>query len=371
MPVRNILYIVSCLERGGLELRLLDFARRFPAEVKIHICVTSTLLDLLDKFNETPAKIFVVPIKRAYQEFNNISTISTYIRDHNITVVNTYDFKGLLVGCLLKLSSRSHFSLVHNTVDLLHSYKAWHKRILKYLFMFVDKSICNSVQAQDVLVSLGVKASLITVIVNGVDTEVFKRDPVKRDEMRAYYGVCADETLIGTVANFRWEKNYPFLIESFAVLVSKYTRVKLLCVGGGSALEEIKSFAQQKNVFDKIIFTGSVDNVPDYLGVMDIFVLCSIKESFPNCLIQAMSASLPVVASDIGACSNIIVHGNNGFTFEVNNVNQFIERIEQLLSDKLLSQKLATSGAVMVKERFSIHAMTEAYLRLYSEVIPA
>lgn len=364
----NILYIVSCLERGGLELRLLDFARLFPANFKIHICVTSNQLNLLDKFSETNAKVFVVPIKRAYVEFKNIAIISAYIREHEIGVVNTYDFKGLLVGCLLKIFARSKFSLVHNTVDLLHSYNVWHKQILKYLFTLVDRSLCNSKQAMDVLISLGIKSSLITVIFNGVDTKIFQRDQLKRNKMRADYGVGNDEKLIGTVANFRWEKNYPFLIESFASLSAKHSGVKLLCVGGGGALEEIESLAKQKGIYGKIIFTGSVDNVSDYLGMMDVFVLCSIKESFPNCLIQAMCSQLPVIASDIGACSDIVVHGHNGFTYEVNNVDEFIEKIILLLSDNKICNELAVSGANTVKERFSLNAMIESYLELYTEV---
>lgn len=369
MSDHNILYIVSCLERGGLELRLLDFAWRFSSNFKIHICVTSRDLELLDKFSETNAKVFIVPIKRAYLEFKNISTINAYIYAHAINVVNTYDFKGLLIGCLLKYFSKHRFSLVHNTVDLLHSYKKWHKYILKWLFTCVDKSVCNSRQAKDILVSLGIKSSLITVIVNGVDTDIFKPDTLKRNTMRSRFGLGNDETVIGTVANFRWEKNYPFLIESFAKLTTVRARVRLLCVGGGGGLEEIKILAKQNNIYDKIIFTGSVDSVPDYLVMMDVFVLCSLKESFPNCLIQAMSAQLPVVVSDIGACSDIVVNGVNGLTYEVNDVNDFVESVLKVITEKNICMKFSVSGAAMVKERFSIDAMIDSYVRLYSEVI--
>jgi len=369
MKKNNILYIVSCLERGGLELRLLDFARRLPDNYIIHVCVTSDRLDLLDRFKETNARVFIVPIRRAYCEFSSIVEIHKYILANEIRIVNTYDFKGLLVGCLLKIRARSRIALIHNTVDLLHSYKNRHRFSIKLLFSFVTKSICNSEQARDVLVALGIRSSLITVITNGVDTEIFQLDKSSRITMRAKYGIASDEIVIGTVANFRWEKNYPFLIESFAMLSEKHPKLRLLCVGGGGEIGRIKSLAYDKGLEDKIIFSGSVDNVPEYLCMMDIFVLCSLKESFPNSVIQAMSMRVPVVVSDIGACVNIVKNSFNGFTYTSKNSKEFIEKIERLLVDKSLCDKFSDIGNSVVKEKHSVDEMVRKYLTLYNQVL--
>ena len=138
----NILYIVSCLDRGGLELRLLNFSRKFPENYKLHICVTSDRLDLLEKFQATNAKIIVVPIIRAYFEIFSILKICLYVKNNNIGIINSFDFKGLLIGIFVKFFSRSRISNIHNTVDLLHSYSRRHKFILRWLFLFVDKCVC-------------------------------------------------------------------------------------------------------------------------------------------------------------------------------------------------------------------------------------
>ena len=363
--VYNLLYIVSCLERGGLELRLLEFAKQFPDNYKVHICVTSDQHDLLERFQSTNAGIIVVPIKRAYSEFSNICNIHEYIIKNNIKIINSFDFKGLMIGCLLKLQTHSRIKLVHNTVDLLHSYTCRQKIILKFLFYCVDKSICNSEQAKAILISIGIKKSLINVINNGVDTIKFRPDPDKRLIMLARYGIAKDETVIGSVANFRWEKNYPFLVDSFCALSEKYDNLKLLCVGGGPQLEQIKKLVTRKGIIDKVIFTGSVDNVPDFLQMMDLFVLCSIKESFPNCMIQAMSSGLPVVTSDIGACKDIITDGVNGLKFTVNDVAQFLEHVEMLIHDKVKSRSIAEEGKNTILERYSQTSMIDNYLELY------
>lgn len=365
----NILYIVSCLERGGLELRLLEFAKQFPGNITIHICVTSNHLDLLEKFQETNARIIVIPIKRAYLELGNIRKIIEYISRNNIRTVNTFDFKGLMIGCLLKLQTNLGLKLIHNTVDLLHSYTNRQKYILRFLFSIVDKSVCNSDQAKDVLISIGIKGSRIEVINNGVDTIKFSSDQGKRLSMRKHFGISDNEIVVGTVANFRWEKNYPFLVDGFCTLSEKYPNLKLLCVGGGVEFEQIKSLAEARGVSEKVIFTGSVENVSDYLQMMDLFVLCSIKESFPNCMIQAMSCGVPVVTSDIGACSDIIQDGINGLKFKVNDSAQFVGHIETLLSDKSLCRLIALNGCRTVTQSFSQISMIDNYVNLLENTL--
>lgn len=365
----NILYIVSCLERGGLELRLLEFAQQFPENIAIHICVTSNHLDLLEQFQASNVRVIVIPIKRAYLEPGNIRRIVKYLSQNNIRAVNTFDFKGLMIGCLLKLLTNSGLKLIHNTVDLLHSYSNRQKHILGWLFSSVDKSVCNSKQARDVLVSCGIKKSCIEVINNGVDTSRFYPNSDMRISMREHFSISDEETVVGTVANFRWEKNYPFLIDGFCTLSKKYQNLKLLCVGGGPELEKIKSLAGVRGVIDKVIFTGSVENVPDYLQLMDLFVLCSIKESFPNCMIQAMSCGVPVVTSDIGACSDIIEDGVTGLKFTVNDSDQFVSCIEMLLNDSSLCRQIATNGCSTVTQHFSQIGMINSYVELIDTIV--
>jgi glycosyltransferase involved in cell wall biosynthesis len=365
----NILYIVSCLERGGLELRLLEFTKQFPENIVIHICVTSNHLDLLEQFQASNARVIVIPIKRAYLELGNIRRIVTYLSQNNIRTVNTFDFKGLMIGCFLKLLTNSDLKLIHNTVDLLHSYSNRQKHILGWLFSFIDKSVCNSTQARDVLVSIGINKSCIEVINNGVDTGRFYPNPDTRISMRDNFSISDEDTVIGTVANFRWEKNYPFLIDSFCRISKNYKNLKLLCVGGGPELEKIKSLAEAGGIIDKVIFTGSVENVPDYLQMMDLFVLCSIKESFPNCMIQAMSCGVPVVTSDIGACTDIIEDGVTGLKFTVNDSDQFVGRIETLLNDTSLCRRIASNGCRTVTQRFSQTGMINSYVELIDTIV--
>jgi glycosyltransferase involved in cell wall biosynthesis len=365
----NLLYIVSCLERGGLELRLLEFARRFPENYHIHICVTSDRLGLLKHFQAANARIIVVPIRRAYMEFGNIRKIHKYIAANGITVINSFDFKGLMIGCLLKMQARQGTNLIHNTVDLLHSYTSRQKTLLRFLLQKVDRSVCNSVQAKDVLISIGIPEALIKVIDNGVDTARFKSDPLKRLSMRLQYGITPEETVIGTVANFRREKNYPFLVKNFHSLSEKYPSLRLLCVGGGPELERTRELVETIGISEKVIFTGSVEDIPDFLQMMDVFVLCSLKESFPNCMIQAMSSGVPVVASNIGACSDIIKDGVNGFKFEVNDSAQFARNLEMLMHDKEQRLLMAANGNLTVNSSYSQSCMIDNYLTLFSNLI--
>ena len=95
MDKKNLLFIIYDLERGGPEMRLLDFAKHFPDDLKMHICVTSTNLSLLEKFQEYGIDIKIIPIAKPYFEVNKIFRIYNYIIENRICIINSVDIKAL------------------------------------------------------------------------------------------------------------------------------------------------------------------------------------------------------------------------------------------------------------------------------------
>ena len=145
----------------------------------------------------------------------------------------------------------------------------------------------------------------------------------KRTKLRSDLEFKEKEIILGIVANFRRQKNYPFLLRAFEILSAKHENIKLLCVGGGEYLEQTIAAASQLNLAKKIIFTGYSGRVIDYLNTMDILVLPSLWEGLPNAIIQAMSMGIPVVASNVGGCPEIINNMKNGLLFPSNNLDEF------------------------------------------------
>ena len=365
----NLLFLIYDLERGGPEMRLLDFARQFPMDVRVNIFATSNRVSLLNQFRECNASVTVLPVKKSYLEIQKAFQIYSIMKRQGVFFVNTFELKELILAIIIKMKSRCRVKTIHHLVNLLHDYKSHHRLILKILLLFTDACICNSEQSRHILRELSVPEKKISVIRNGIDTTFFQRkDKSSATSLLRNFNIAPDDILLGTIANFRKVKNYPFLLKAFCALSKKYTNLRLICVGGGPDLRGMKNLAAEYGIIEKITFPGYSESVAEFLELMDIFVFCSMREGSPNVVLQAMSMEIPVVCSDIRGCSDIITNMENGVLFRPNSQFKFIECVEMLLNDKELAGRLGAEGRKTVEKKFSLHRMIDDYVAFYRDM---
>ena len=365
----NVLFLIYDLERGGPEMRLLDLQRRIPASIKMHICVTSKNLALLNEFLEAGARVHVEPVTKGYLELNKAWRIYKYVKTNHISIVNSFALKELFLSTAIKVMSGWKIKNVHHLVDLLHQYGPLRKFFLVILLRLTDKVLCNSQKSSELIRTYFVPERKIFLIRNGIDIDSFRKAAPQTERFRKTHGIGENDFVIGTVANFRKVKNYPFLMNAFSILFQRNKNLKLICVGGGYGLSDIKRMALEYHLEGSVIFTGYSRHVAVYLSLMDIFVLCSLKEGFPNVLLQAMTMSLPVVSANVGGCPEIIDHNENGILYPSNNLGKFIEAIETLTTDTDFSRRLGFNAKRTVEERFSLDRMINKYITFYNKLL--
>lgn len=372
MKVIPILFLIYDLEPGGPELRLLDLARRFPPDRPIHICVTSRKLTLLPEYLACACNVsvIVVPIRKAYLDFAGVMRIWRYVRRNHIRIINSYDIKGLLIGAAIRAMSGNRVVTVHHTVDLLHNFSLAQKWALAVLLQTTSASLCNAHYIRRFIEKTYAPAGRIHVIHNGIDSAVFRKDLTSRKHYRRTYGIDDTETLIGTVANFREEKNYPFLFQAFIRIRRHHPKVRLMCVGGGPDFQRLKALAESMGLRD-VIFTGYVQDVAGHLSAMDLFVFCSLHEGLPNAILQAMSIPLPIVSSAVGGICELISDGKEGLLVAANQMEAFLAAVFDLLDHKEKRQWLARNARQKILESFSIETMAERYEQFFRQVVAA
>ncbi len=135
------------------------------------------------------------------------------------------------------------------------------------------------------------------LIRNGIDIDRFKYDDDKRKIIRNKYGL-AENFVIGNSARFTSVKNQMFLIDMFPELLKVCPQAKMLLVGQGEQLEEVKEKCRKMGIQDKVIFPGAVMNIEDYLSAMDVYVFPSLYEGMPLSIIEVQANGLPCVISD-------------------------------------------------------------------------
>lgn len=176
----------------------------------------------------------------------------------------------------------------HNTVT---EHTGLNKALRPAFEMFVNQRLaCNEAAGKWLF-----KNKSFTVIDNGIFLDRYQYNLDTRNNVRKSLNVDQDTVLLGHVGGFNYQKNQAFLLKLLKKLPTNY---KLVLIGQGQLLDEVKTESNELSLNDRVIFTGSVNNVPDYLNAMDAFVLPSRFEGQPFVLIEASANGLPIIASD-------------------------------------------------------------------------
>lgn len=191
----------------------------------------------------------------------------------------------------------------------------------------------------------GVKAKM-SVAKLGVDIDIFSPSKDKANSKKKV-GLSPDKKIIGYVGRISKEKNTQVLLNAFCRLANQ-DQLQLLMVGDGPT-NQTKKFKALKNC----TFTGFVSNVQDYLQAMDIFVMPSLTETTSLATLEAMACGIPVVASKVGFIKHYLIKDHNGIFFPRSSAAMLTLKLEKLLSDEALRQKLGRNARRMMAYSFS------------------
>ena len=147
-------------------------------------------------------------------------------------------------------------------------------------------------------------------------------------------------------------------------LAAATPHARLLGVGGGPQLDEMKTLAQSLGLRDRAVFTGLVKDVRPMLAAMDAFVLCSHHEGNPNVVLQAMATALPVVSVTVGEVPFVIENGRSGLLVAPGDEDAFVDAISRLASDPGRCRAIGDAARRRTIERFSASQMIASYAAL-------
>ena len=233
---------------------------------------------------------------------NNIAApFRAFLRTHSYDVVHVHSGSISVLALMSSVAKRAGVKKV-----IVHSHATGEKDSLKHRILRFAASLIMAGHV-DLYCACSQKAAewkfepkyaaRAKIIKNGIDTRRFRCDPGTRERMRRMMGLEAS-FVIGHVGRFTKEKNHRFLVEIFELLLERCPEARLLLVGAGDGMERVRKQVREKALEDKVLFSGSVTNVEDYLQVMDVFVLPSLFEGLGIAAVEAQSTGLPVVLSD-------------------------------------------------------------------------
>ncbi len=143
----------------------------------------------------------------------------------------------------------------------------------------------------------------------------------------------------------------------------------MIIVGEGELRESLEEIAQNLEVSEFTTFTGLLNNIPEILGIMNIFVLSSHSEGMPLVILEAMASHLPVVATSVGGIPEVISNNQTGFLIQPDDPDAIVDRVIQIYSDINLAKALGKAGQERIKSSFDVIPITNQIENLYSDLL--
>ena len=206
------------------------------------------------------------------------------------------------------------------------------------------------------------------VVKNGIDFSKVKReaDITQRVGLKENLGLD-DSFLIGTVARIHRQKNIPCLIKAAAILRDRIPRAKIIIVGDGPMMTEVKNLIERFGLQKMVFMLGERSDAYQIMSLFDIFVLTSLWEGLPYVLMEAGVLGKPVVASDIEGIREIILDEESGLLVPRNDPRKLVEGFVRLEADSHLRFKLGRSLQKKIKDEYSLSRMIREIENIYLE----
>jgi len=189
--------------------------------------------------------------------------------------------------------------------------------------------------------------------------------------IRRDLGIPNDSKVVGIVSRVVADKGHEYFLRAVKKLMAdSHPNVKVIVVGEGPYLSEVRRLAHELGIEDKVYFLGMLQDITYALSVIDVFVLpATWREGFGLSIIEAMAVKVPVIVTNIWALNELIHDRVNGLLVPPKEVGALADAIKELLGNGQLYQSIAQNGSEMVSREFSIQRMAEQIDRLYDQVL--
>ncbi|MEO5950651.1 MAG: glycosyltransferase [Candidatus Saccharimonadales bacterium] len=360
----HILITMPWMTFGGAETLVYNYCRELKKDCNISFI---TGLDSKNeweyKFREITESIYhltkIVDDPSQYIEF-----ISGYIDIAQIDILHIVH-NGFMFEMLPELKKR-HPNLKIILTLFNDRVPAYMEGALKYRH-YIDKYTTDNQTVSESIKSKTTQATVVEVISNGIDSDKeFNPVNFNREFIRDELGIADGDVAVFFVGRLSGEKN-PDVFVSVAEKINElklYPHVKFFIIGDGIMKQQIIN--QIKSIeSSNITLLGYQSKVAHYLSAGDVFVLPSSIEGFPLSILEAMSMKLSVIASDVGAVSEVVVDGESGYIVKPGNVDEILDKLKIVITSPKLLQKQKRFARNRVEKNFSNKILKKNYLELY------
>lgn len=374
MPWR-VLHLITDLDPGGAELALCRLIETLdPARLQSRVVTLTEGGALKARLQKIGIQTESVHMRHRMIGIGTIRRLARVLRDTRPDIVQTWLYHADLVGILCRMlapSAALAWNVRCSYLDV--SDYAWQSAVtrfaLAHLSRVPDAVVVNSEAGRRFHEQLGYRPRRWVLIPNGIDLDTFCPDPEAANRLKGQIGVPRDATIIGMVARYDPIKDHATLLEAAARLVERRGNVGFVLVGRSINYDNrpLADLISRHNLTAHVTLLGERDDVPAILAGLDIAVLSSRGEGFPNVVAEAMACGVPAVATDVGDARSIV--GETGRIVSPRSPEHLAAALGELIDAGPSARRaLGHTARARIAERFALPRLAEAYAQLYEEL---
>ncbi|MGQ9513764.1 MAG: glycosyltransferase family 4 protein [Thermoproteota archaeon] len=367
---------------GGLATHVYELTKALSEMAEVHVVTCSfpgapdteiingTFVHRVNVY-QAPSPDFL--IWTMLMNINLLKASAELVAEERFDVMHCHDWLVAPACITLKHATGGHLvATIHSTESgRRHGIHTDYQRVINeiegWLTYEASRVVCCSWSMVGEVASLfNVPRDKIWMIPNGIDTEIFKPNPSDDLFRRRFAGLS--EKIILYVGRLVPEKGVNVLIGSVPKILSANPNVKFVIVGEGYDREHLSSLAKYLGVDQRIYFTGYIsdEEIKKLLSLAYLQIVPSLYEPFGIVCLEAAASGVPVVASDIGGLSELVEDGVTGLKVPPDNSDAIAYAVNRILSDEVLRESMSKKARERAVERFSIKAMAERTMEMYS-----
>lgn len=351
MKKPRILHLLTSLAPGGAETNLLALMEHFDHDHYEHIVAYGGGA-LLTEYQKANVKL--VPLAHgalSTRSFFRMRRIIRKISDCTPDIIHSHldlpNVFGLMAkywhGYKLVLHFHGHGMLPQSMLPG-RAHNQWFWNIVARFYRNCDLAIAICAFQYPFLSKIGIDKKRVVLIPNGINLSSSPDPRTTRDGSRFRFV---------NVARFHPQKDHAFLIQAFSDVCKKYPKARLVLVGDGPLRTETEELAKSIGIADKVEFTGVRRDIPEIMATCDCFVLSSRWELHPITILEAMRASLPVVATRVGGVADTVADGISGILVVPGDRASLVQAMVAMVSNPDRSIAMGQEGRRIVEEKFS------------------
>ncbi len=374
----KITHIITTLDRGGAETMLAKLAGNLASRggLEQHVICLGPEGRLVSELLQSGIGVTCLGMQKRIQDLLAIAKLFSILRRQKPDIVQTWLYHADMLGSLAALTlgiDRLAWNLRCSEMIFSESQTT---KILVYLLARMSRLpkgiVSNSAAGRRHHQKLGYRPRMWKVIPNGFDTKRFCPNLKAGLAFRKQHGIALDSMVIGMLARFDQMKDYTTFFKAVAMISPRPKVKKFAVVCAGQGVD--KSNKVLENIISDLGLTGNVHLLgycaepESFFQALDIHVLASKGEGFPNVVGEAMSCGVPCIASDVGDVKQLL--GNHGKVFAPGDSHGLAAHLMNYIDlDRSARKKIGTDARQRIIDHFSIDRVADQYLEFYESLL--